>query len=97
MKIIFQQANTSSGDYDVNLPVPYPVVVNLDTGYIESGLPVSAHLIGFQATAVPDPTGVLLRQEVVDPQQVVGMFPVFGEGDGMWNSTLPIESARAMP
>ena len=109
-KARIQQANTTTGEYDVREPLPYPFYINAD-GTIDrqdvwKGQPL--RLAGFQRDAHVQHVDVLaetwLAELALSEAQgtkpnldVVGMFPVFiDKGGSMWNSTLPIETAEVV-
>lgn len=92
--------------YDPKLPLPYGIHVDRDTleccnvpGCPDSFYPEDGNypkLIGFQATAEPDPEGILLADEwLADPELAVGMFGVFTDDGEMFNITVPITSVDA--
>lgn len=100
MKIMtIQPANTSSGEFDVMKPRPYPFHVNADSGEVLrqdfwQGDPQM--ILGFQKTVdvqtmdrmLPD-----LAKSDTDAHLAVGMFPICVDSKGgMYTYTMPIES-----
>lgn len=101
--ITMQPGQPGNGmDYDPRQPLPYGIHVDRDTLECQNvpGCPGSFRrdengtypkLIGFQQTEQADPTGLVLAEDWLDdPEQAVGMFPVFIEAEGMFNITVPI-------
>ena len=91
--ISIQPANTPAGEYDVSLPLPYPFHVDPETGDVGrqdfwKGDP--ARLLGFQRGNIQR-VDLTVKAWAADPQQAVGMCPVFLRADGsMFNLTNPI-------
>lgn len=90
-------------EYNPRKVLPYPIHVDvdsLDCGNVPwpEAVPFgdfTPRLIGFQATAEPDPEGLLLAEDWLDGvhEACVGMYPVLTTEDGgMANLTVPITS-----
>jgi hypothetical protein len=85
---------------DVSKPQPFPYGLDSE-GYVLDqefwkGDPYS--LLGFQATAEEQRVSLFFKEFTENPQQAVGMYPVFArKGGGMYNLTLPIESVQVLP
>lgn len=95
MKYSIQTANS-----DISKPRPFPFPIDeygavLDQDFWK-GDPYS--LLGFQATAEEQRVSLFFREFTENPQQAVGMFPVFvKKGGGLYSFTLPIESVMVLP
>lgn len=93
-QISIQVANMPDGSYDVHKPLPYPFHVTDELGAVGRqdfwrGEPI--RLIGFQESPDVQRVKVLTRGFWNEPQQVVGMWPVFADADGgMWNHKHPV-------
>lgn len=83
-------------NYNPSKSLPYPYHINPKNGDVDRqdfwrGDP--SRLIGFQRTASFQSVSLWLEDFVADPQQAVGMFPVFAKtGGGMYNLSVPITS-----
>jgi hypothetical protein len=100
--ISIQPANTPSGAYDVNTPLPYPYHL-IVPGEVDKFDPLAVdrqdfwqgdpeRLVGFQRGDVQE---VVLwpGDFVADPESAVGLRPVFTTTDGdMFTITNPIDS-----
>lgn len=100
--ISIQPANSPSGAYDVNTPLPYPYHLVVP-GRVDKCAPLAvdrqdywqgdpAELVGFQRGDVQE---VVLwpGDFVADPESAVGLRPVFITTDGdMYTITTPIDS-----
>lgn len=86
-------ANTTSGEYDVRKPLPYPFHIN-DDGSVDRqdfwrGTP--ARLAGFQRESDVQHVDVFAHDWLSGDVDVEGMFPVFiDNGGGMWSHTFPV-------
>lgn len=93
-QISIQTANTTTGEYDVHKPQPYPYHIGGADGAVGrqdfwNGEP--ERLLGFQAkrrVQVIDLTAAMFWDE---PEQAVGMYPVFQDRDGgIWSMIYPV-------
>ena len=94
--ISIQLANTTSGEYDVLLPLPYPFHISEDgsVGRQEFWKGDPSHVIGFQRRPVVGQVDILWESAAEDPDQIVGLYPVFACSDGrLFSQTLPVRSA----
>lgn len=86
MKIItIHPANTSTGEYDVNRPLPYPYHIDAETGEVGRqefwrGDPKS--IIGFQEDPDVQFVDKMWSEVAADPETAVGMYPVFVDWKG---------------
>lgn len=82
--------------YNVNKPLPYPFHIDPETGECKHGRGTAEFdgatwtLLGFQAREDVKHVDLYRHEWLDDPQQAVGMFPVFGGGDAIFNLTVPI-------
>jgi hypothetical protein len=91
--------NIQPGNDDISKPRPFPFPID-QTGHVLDqdfwkGDPYS--LLGFQATAEEQRVSLFFEDFTENPQQAVGMFPVFvKQGGGLYSLTLPIESVTVL-
>lgn len=91
--ITIQPSNTPSGKYDVHMAVPYPFHVGEDgmVGRQEFWRGDPKAVLGFQRDIDLMMVDLFWADAVADPEQMVGMFPVFTTSDGRWYTLrLPI-------
>ena len=95
--ITIQPANTPGGKYDVNLPLPYPFHIDVDTSRVLrqdawKGNPYA--LLGFQQDLDVQKVDLFLADAMeTNPHLIVGMYPVFSEkNEGIYTYILPINS-----
>lgn len=87
-------ANTASGEYDVRLPLPKPLRCDARTGRITRSDTTVDQIIGFAGD--PDEFEVDLLWEEwagsdpLDPDDIVGLFPVVSEGGQFATLTVPV-------
>lgn len=94
--ITIQPGNTTTGEYDVHKPLPYPYHVDAATGDVDrqdffKGTP--AAVIGFQDDADVQVVDLLWKDAAADPDRIVGKFPVLVDSNGnIYSLTVPITS-----
>jgi hypothetical protein len=86
--------NIHCANSDISQPKPFPFPIDAEGMVLDQdfwkGDPYS--LLGFQATAEEQRVKLHFREFTEDPQQAVGMFPVFvKKGGGLYSLTTPIE------
>lgn len=90
-------ANTLSGEYDVNRPLPYPYHIEDDNSVARQdfwrGTP--AYLLGFQLQLDIQTVDLTPDQVRQDISKCIGTFPVFATRSGeIYNLAVPIRHAR---
>lgn len=94
--LTIQLANTTTGEYDVKKPKPYPYHIDsqtFDVGRQDVWNGDPARLLGFQYTAEDQRVTLFTKEWAQDPQLALGMYPVFVKANGgIYSMTLPVES-----
>jgi hypothetical protein len=91
------QPGVALGEYDVMIPVPYPINIDTDGSVLNQdfwrGDPF--RLIGFQKDRDIQHIDVPMSEWMDnDPDSIVGMYPVFltkGDDSGIWNDLRHVE------
>jgi hypothetical protein len=94
-QISVQVANTTTGEYDVRQPLPYPYHVGPEgvIGRQDFWKGEPARLIGFQSSADVQRCDVYFTEFWENPEVAVGKFPIFSDaGGGFWNHRHPVTS-----
>ena len=96
--ITIQPANTPSGEYNVNLPLPYPYHVDAATGDVgrqEFWKGEPAAVLGFQNDPDVQIIDLLWADAAKHPEDIVGKYVVTANADGgIYNETRPITSVH---
>lgn len=92
-QVSVQVANTPTGDYDVDQPLPYPYHVAAEgrVGRQDFWRGEPVKLLGFQNSREHQNVDVLFDEFWTNPDVAVGKWPVFLDADGgIWNHACPV-------